>query len=136
MSHELKRVLDAVCDEESFVCFLEALAADHADEVEKENCNPSPPYNPGANGWENGTIEAFLEALRFGPVIPRIDCSSVESRFMRSLTIRGNDVWTSSIWENCNSSRIRNMLHPGQGSAFLILFRPNFNRISPLDTKI
>jgi hypothetical protein len=62
MSHELKRVLDAVCDEESFVCFLEALAADHADEVAKEKINPSLPYSPGANGWENGTIDAFLEA--------------------------------------------------------------------------
>lgn len=62
MSHELKRVLDAARDEESFLRFLEALAADCADEVEKEKCNLSPPCGPGANRWENGTIEAFLES--------------------------------------------------------------------------
>lgn len=63
MSHDLiKRVLDAVRDEESFLRFLEALAADRANEVEKEKTDPSPPYSPGANGWENGTIETFLEA--------------------------------------------------------------------------
>jgi hypothetical protein len=53
---------DAVCDEATFVEFLSALAADRADEVQKEEKEPSSPYGPGANGWENGTIEAFLEA--------------------------------------------------------------------------
>jgi len=61
MSGDLESLRDAVCDEDSFVCFLEALAADRADEVEKEKGKPSSPYGPGANGWENGTIEAFLE---------------------------------------------------------------------------
>lgn len=62
MSNEPERALDAVCDEASFLYFLEALAADRADEVEKEKLVPSPPCVPGANGWENGSIEAFLEA--------------------------------------------------------------------------
>lgn len=62
MSHELQRVLDAVSDEETFLRFLEALAADRADEVEKEKLNPSSPYCQGANGWENGSIEHFLES--------------------------------------------------------------------------
>jgi hypothetical protein len=57
----LEDLLDAVCDEGSFVRFLEALAADRADEVAKEKITPSSPYGPGANGWENGTIEGFLE---------------------------------------------------------------------------
>ena len=26
-----------------------------------EKVSPSPPYGPGANGWENGTIGTFLE---------------------------------------------------------------------------
>lgn len=55
-------VLEAVHDEASFVAFLDALAADRKDEVRKEKANPSSPSGPGANGWENGTIEAFLEA--------------------------------------------------------------------------
>lgn len=46
MCHELKRVLDAVRDEESFLSFPEALATDRADEVEKEKLNPSPSEFP------------------------------------------------------------------------------------------
>jgi hypothetical protein len=53
---------DAVHDEATFVEFLVALAADREDEVQKEKMKPSSPYGPGANGWENGTIEAFLGA--------------------------------------------------------------------------
>lgn len=62
MRDDLNELLDAVVDEDSFVAFLSALGADRADEVEKEKQNPSSPYGPGANGWENGTIEAFLES--------------------------------------------------------------------------
>jgi hypothetical protein len=32
------------------------------DEVAKEYISPSSPYGPGTNGWENGTIEAYLNA--------------------------------------------------------------------------
>ena len=49
-------------DEESFIEFLSILAADRQDEVAKELENPSSPYGPGQNGWDNGTIEAFLGA--------------------------------------------------------------------------
>ncbi len=61
MSNDLESLRDAVCDEDSFVRFLEALAANRAEEVENEGRKPSSPYGPGVNGWENGTIEAFLE---------------------------------------------------------------------------
>ena len=60
MLANLDELLEAVCDEESFVAFLAALGADRADEEQKEKQNPS--YASGANGWENETIEAFLEA--------------------------------------------------------------------------
>jgi hypothetical protein len=63
MSDEnLFRKLESVRDEDSFVAFVAALAADRADEVQKEKKKPSSPYGPGANGWENGTIEAYLES--------------------------------------------------------------------------
>ena len=62
MADTLQGKLDAVCDEESFVAFVSALAADRADEVAKEKAKPSSPHGPGANGWENASIEAFLEA--------------------------------------------------------------------------
>jgi hypothetical protein len=58
----LQKKLAAVRDEDSFVDFVAALAADRADEVKKEARKPSPPYCPGANGWENGRIETFLGA--------------------------------------------------------------------------
>jgi hypothetical protein len=62
MGEELRILHAAVADEESFVRFLQALAADRADEVAKEKLIPSSPYGPGANGWENWTIEDFLDA--------------------------------------------------------------------------
>ena len=62
MPADLQSKLDAVRDEASFVAFVTALAADREEEVAKEKASPSSPYGPGANGWENGTIEAFLDA--------------------------------------------------------------------------
>ncbi len=62
-SQLLLQKLDAVCDEASFVDFISTLAADRDDEVEKEKQGPSSLYGRGANGWENGTIEAFLLRL-------------------------------------------------------------------------
>jgi hypothetical protein len=59
---QLRDALDSVSDATSFLAFARLLAEDRADEVEKEAANPAQPYGPGANGWENGTIEAFLEA--------------------------------------------------------------------------
>ena len=62
MSDDLQTKLAAVRDEKSFVAFVAALAGDRAEEVKKEKAEPSSPFGPGANGWENGSIEAFLEA--------------------------------------------------------------------------
>lgn len=59
-------LLDQVVDRESFLAFVRALIADRVDEVEKERVQPSSPWGPGANGWENGTIEQYLfAALRW-----------------------------------------------------------------------
>jgi hypothetical protein len=62
MSDDLHSFAQTVTDEAGFIRFLAALAADRADECTKEAANPSSPYGPGANGWENGTIDSFLEA--------------------------------------------------------------------------
>jgi hypothetical protein len=53
---------EKVVDERTFIEFVYALAADRADEVAKERKHPSPPFGPGQNGWDNGTIEDFLYA--------------------------------------------------------------------------
>lgn len=61
MHDDLEALHDAVCDEDTFVRFLNALATDRADEVEAEKNTPAPSCGPGDSGWANGTIEAFLE---------------------------------------------------------------------------
>ncbi|WP_223164561.1 DUF7660 family protein [Massilia rubra] len=62
MKIDLSTMADAVHDEPSFLAFLEALRADWLDEQRKEKEQPSSPYGPGANGWENHTIGDFLDA--------------------------------------------------------------------------
>ncbi len=57
---ELHEVEEQVVDEDSFIAFVAALAKDLDDENEKEAANPSSPYSPGANGWENKDLSDFL----------------------------------------------------------------------------
>ena len=58
----LHATLMNVRDEASFLAFIKTLCEDRMDDRQKEMLKPSSPYGPSANGWENGTIEAFLEA--------------------------------------------------------------------------
>ncbi len=62
MPVDLHALADQVIDESSLIAFISALAGDREEELAKEAVSPSSPYGPGANGWENGTIKAFLEA--------------------------------------------------------------------------
>jgi hypothetical protein len=62
VANNLHAKLETVHDEDSFVAFVAALAADRADEVQKEKEQASSPYGAGANGWEHGTIEGYLDA--------------------------------------------------------------------------
>jgi hypothetical protein len=59
---DLHELLDQVNDRDSFFEFVRALVRDREEEVARERVSPSSPYGPGANGWENGTIEAYLDA--------------------------------------------------------------------------
>ena len=52
----------AVTDAASLLAFARALAADRTASVARERVAPSSPYGPDAGGWENTTIEAFLES--------------------------------------------------------------------------
>ena len=61
---KLIRARDAVEDEKTFLEFVAALAADWHMERKIEADKPSSPYGPGAMGWENGNIGAFLDAAR------------------------------------------------------------------------
>lgn len=63
----LDKLLEKVNSKETFLQFVKALKEDKIDEDEKEKTKPSSPYSFGANGWENGTITNFLDALeRYG----------------------------------------------------------------------
>ena len=62
MTNELDQLFETVHDRDSFLAFVAALAADRRTEVKEEKEHPSPPYGPGCRGWENGSIETFLEA--------------------------------------------------------------------------
>jgi hypothetical protein len=62
MAEDMFNVASRVQDEKSFLDFLESLAADRESEVGMEKAKSSSPYGPGVKGWENGSIEAFLEA--------------------------------------------------------------------------
>jgi hypothetical protein len=59
---DLEYLLDEVKDRASFLAFVKALEQDRREEVAKEKLSPISPYGPGANGWENGTIEDYLDA--------------------------------------------------------------------------
>ena len=57
--HEL---MELVSDEKSFLAFVEALRKERELDAAEESVKPSSPYGPTQRGWENVTIEAFLEA--------------------------------------------------------------------------
>jgi len=59
---DLMDICETVSDEASFIEFLEHLRSDFLDSRDKEARKPSSPYTADANGWENTTIDAFLEA--------------------------------------------------------------------------
>ncbi|MFL1501937.1 hypothetical protein ACI77J_27835 [Pseudomonas sp. O64] len=59
---DIDELLARVRDEASFILFIEALGADFARERLLEQASPSSPYGPGALGWENASVDAFLDA--------------------------------------------------------------------------
>jgi hypothetical protein len=55
-------LLERVDGPDSFLEFARELIADREWAVAAEARTPSSPYGPDAGGWENPTIEGFLEA--------------------------------------------------------------------------
>ena len=60
-SAQLTLALDSVQDLPSFVRFIDALRKDMEDADRKEAARPGP-FDPGWNGWYNGSIATFLES--------------------------------------------------------------------------
>lgn len=59
---DLDVLLELVVDEDSFLSFAEALGRDFWLESKLEADNPSPPSMHGRLGWENGSVDTFLDA--------------------------------------------------------------------------
>jgi hypothetical protein len=60
--HDLISAAEVVADEGAFIRLLQMMAVDRHNEEQKELARPSSPFSAGANGWENCSIETFLEA--------------------------------------------------------------------------
>ena len=59
---ELNDLLEKVEDEKSFLIFVKALLNERLEDIELERKNLSNPFNSSHKGWENLSIENFLEA--------------------------------------------------------------------------
>ena len=59
---EPSALLDTVEDADTFLEFARVLEADRRESAKLEAASPSSPYGPDAKGWENVTIEDFLES--------------------------------------------------------------------------
>ncbi len=62
METDLFKLSEKVHDEATFIQFLTALMKDREREITIEKESPSSPYSAGALGWQNITIEGFLES--------------------------------------------------------------------------
>ena len=51
-----------VTSRDTFLAFVEALAAERASDAAGETEHPSNPYGPTGKGWENTTVHDYLEA--------------------------------------------------------------------------
>ena len=61
---ELHELLETVCDEKSFLLFVEALRIDREAEVGAQKVEGISACDRGQNGWVNHSIETFLEAAQ------------------------------------------------------------------------
>ena len=59
---DLHDLLDGVQDKASFFDFVRHLVLDRKHAIESEAESPSSKYGRDASGWENSTIESYLEA--------------------------------------------------------------------------
>lgn len=57
----LQQALESVQNEETFLQFLLALRDDRETSIVQEKIKPSSSFGPDACGWENTTIERFLD---------------------------------------------------------------------------
>ena len=78
--------LSKVCDEVTFVAFVGVLAQDWEGDNSKSRKFDVSPYGPSINGWENGTIGAFLEAANAAGI------DSLDET-------KGNELGVAAVWK-------------------------------------
>ena len=62
MIDNLNELYEQVVDEATFLRFAKALVEDRRNAIQLEKANPSSPYGPDAGGWENVSIDDYLES--------------------------------------------------------------------------
>jgi hypothetical protein len=60
---DLDKLLEKVNSKETFLEFVAALRDDFSAERAEDAVHPPKPYSSGSRGWENGQIDAFLDAM-------------------------------------------------------------------------
>ncbi len=87
MSVDLDELLERVTDEQSFTEFVAALGADFSRERALEEATASSPYEAGASGWENGSVDTFLDAAAAWAVATSRNAQA--------------DAAVSNVWRRC-----------------------------------
>ena len=59
---ELHQILEQVDDRASFFEFVRLLVLDRQRAAKQQLENPDSPYGPDSGGWENTTIDSYLDA--------------------------------------------------------------------------
>ncbi len=59
---DIFEILEGVNDEKSFILFSKTLLSERLEDIVLEKENPSNPYSSSHLGWQNTTIENFLES--------------------------------------------------------------------------
>ena len=97
MPRPIHEVAADVWDESSFLDFARALMNDRVNAERKEEANPATSYGPDAGGWENTTIESFLEAAiswsedsKFGTEIQELSISHNPWRMFAYFLLAGS----------------------------------------------
>lgn len=89
VSMKLYELADKVNDEKSFLEFVSALIKDREKAVLLETKEPSSPYGPDAGGWENTSIEHYLESA---------SAWAEDSNFGRNMSSPEDEIHNVSEW--------------------------------------
>ncbi|MBT9263349.1 hypothetical protein KKQ10_00520 [Pseudomonas sp. MG-9] len=84
---DLDELLESVSDEQSFIAFIQALGTDFA--RERSVSEPLSPYGRSASGWENGSLDTFLDAAGAWALASSRQAAA--------------DVSSANVWQRCAS---------------------------------